>query len=206
MRILAHEGYLQLREGARVIEADRHGDKVLLLPDSTYVKLFRRKRILSSAAFYPYARRFADNIQALTACGIPCPQLIALYRIPAIARDAIHYLPLDGHTVRQIVKERPGAAEAERLRGALGAFVAGLHERGVYFRSLHLGNIVRRPDGTFGLIDLADMRMRSARLGQLLRARNLKHLLRYPEEADWLCEHGTFFAAYNQASGLRMGR
>lgn len=204
MRTLAHEDYLKLREGARIIEADRYGDKVLLLPDGTYVKLFRRKRLLSSAAFYPYARRFADNIEALAARAIPCPQLIALYRVAAIERDAIHYRPLEGRTLRHIVKDGPEAAEAERLRTALGEFVARLHAQGVYFRSLHLGNIVLTPAGELGLIDLADLSPRRGSLGRLLRARNLKHLLRYPEETAWLCAGGGFFAAYNRASGLRL--
>lgn len=204
MRPLGHEDYLQLREGARIIEADRYGDKVLLLPDDTYVKLFRRKRLLTSATFYPYARRFADNLDALTERGIPCPILIALYRVGSIDRDAIHYRPLAGRTLRHIVKDGPDAAQAERLRRALGEFVARLHQLGVYFRSLHLGNIVLTPDGTLGLIDLADMVPRRRSLGRLLRTRNMKHLLRYPEETIWLCEGGSFFAAYNQASGYRL--
>lgn len=204
MRTLGHEDYLKLREGARIIEADRHGDKVLLLPDDTYVKLFRRKRLLTSASFYPYARRFADNIDALAQRGIPCPTLIALYRVASIDRDAIHYRPLAGRTLRHIVADGPDAAESERLRRALGEFVARLHELGVYFRSLHLGNIVLTPDGALGLIDLADMSPRRRRLGRLLRARNMKHLLRYPKETAWLCAGGAFFAAYNQSSGYRL--
>src|SRR5690606_6762076 len=81
LRPLAYADYLTMREGARVMEADRHGDKVLHLPDGTYFKLFRRKRRISSAAWYPYVRRFADNTLALQRLGIPCPRVIALYRI-----------------------------------------------------------------------------------------------------------------------------
>lgn len=204
MRTLGHEDYLKLREGARIIEADRHGDKVLLLPDGTYVKLFRRKRLLTSAAFYPYVQRFADNVHALVARGIPCPELIGIYRVPAIDRDAVHYHPLVGHTLRGIVKDDPSPAEAERLRIALGEFIARLHQLGVYFRSLHLGNIVLTPQNTLGLIDLADMSPRRRSLGRLLRVRNMKHLLRYREEAAWLCAGGSFFSAYNRSSGYHL--
>lgn len=204
MRTVGHDEYLRLREGARTIEADRYGDKVLLLPDETYVKLFRRKRLLTSAAFYPYALRFADNLDALTRLAIPCPITIALYRITSIDRDAIHYRPLVGRTLRHIVKSEPDSAEAERLRKALAEFIARLHALGVYFRSLHLGNIVLTPDNTLGLIDVADMSLRQRSLGRLLRTRNMKHLLRYPEEATWLCAGGSFFDAYNHASGYRL--
>jgi len=33
MKKLSEEAYLTLREGAKIIEADVHGDKVQLLPD-----------------------------------------------------------------------------------------------------------------------------------------------------------------------------
>lgn len=204
MRTVGHDEYLRLREGARTIEADRYGDKVLLLPDETYVKLFRRKRLLTSAAFYPYAVRFSENLAALTQLSIPCPTMIALYRITLIDRDAVHYKPLVGRTLRHIVQAGPNAADAECLRLALAEFVARLHGLGVYFRSLHLGNIVLTPVNTLGLIDVADMSLRQRSLGRLLRMRNMKHLLRYPVEGMWLCEGGSFFDAYNHASGYRL--
>ncbi len=58
---LEYESFLSLREGAEVVEADGHGEKVLLLRDGTYRKLFRRKRLVSSAVWYPYSPRFSDN-------------------------------------------------------------------------------------------------------------------------------------------------
>jgi hypothetical protein len=61
MQKLDHTAYLNMRDGAEVLEADRHGDKVLRLTDGTMLKLFRRKRVLSSALWAPYAQRFADN-------------------------------------------------------------------------------------------------------------------------------------------------
>ncbi|ANQ86733.1 hypothetical protein dqs_3716 [Azoarcus olearius] len=205
LRALGHEDYLKLREGARIIEADGHGDKVLLLPDGNYIKLFRRKRLLSSSSLYPYALRFADNLDALRSRGIPCPELIALYRVAAIERDAVHYRPLAGTTVRHLLKNGIPAAEAPALRKALGEFVAHLHGLGVYFRSLHLGNVVLTPERRFGLIDVSDMSVFRAPLGGLRRARNMKHLLRYRAEAAWLGEDDGFFSAYNQASGRRLG-
>ncbi|MGH8426151.1 MAG: toluene tolerance protein, partial [Pseudomonas fluorescens] len=55
MQALDHTRYLALREGAQVLEADGSGDKVLRLTDGSILKLFRRKRLLTSAAWYPYA-------------------------------------------------------------------------------------------------------------------------------------------------------
>jgi hypothetical protein len=91
---LEHDDYLAMRAGATVLEADSFGEKVLRLTDGTVLKLFRRKRLFSSAAWYPYARRFADNAAALDRLGIPVPQIIGVVRIPSLAREAVHYHPL----------------------------------------------------------------------------------------------------------------
>jgi tRNA A-37 threonylcarbamoyl transferase component Bud32 len=189
--------YQALTADAEIVESDSYGAKVLLLPDKSYIKLFRRKRLLSSALWRPYAQRFADACRALAERRIPCPEIIALYRIPAIERDAVHYHPLVGQTLRQVLERGLGEPDAAQLRQQLGAFVARLHAMGIYFRSLHLGNIVLTPQKVFGLIDLADMRAYRRGLGRILRQRNLKHMLRYPEEAGWLAGNGEFLAAYH---------
>ena len=58
---LTKKEYESFRFGAQVIAGDQHGDKVLLLADGTYLKLFRIKRLVTSARFSPYWRRFARN-------------------------------------------------------------------------------------------------------------------------------------------------
>jgi tRNA A-37 threonylcarbamoyl transferase component Bud32 len=124
--------------------------------------------------------------------------VIALYRVSGIARDVVHYHPLPGQTLRQLFKDMDDE-EAVQLRRQLGAFVARLHLLGIYFRSLHLGNIVCTPSGALGLIDLADIRITRRSLNWHQRPRNLKHMLRYPEEAEWLNRTGDFLEAYRAA-------
>ncbi|HNQ56549.1 MAG: hypothetical protein POELPBGB_04055 [Bacteroidia bacterium] len=196
MQILEHDDYLALRAGAQALERDRYGDKVLALADGSYLKLFRRKRLISSAAWYPYAKRFADNTQALAERGIPCPEVTGLYRIPSMRRDAVRYRPLEGRTLRQLVA---AGADTPGLRARLGAFVAGLHAAGVYFRSLHLGNIVLTPAGALGLIDIADLRAGKRPLPAHRRRRNLQHLLRDGNDRAWLQDDTAFDAAYRAA-------
>ena len=188
-----------LRRGAEVLESDGHGEKILWLSDGTMLKLFRRKRMISSAAWSPYALRFADNCAALSQRGIPCPVIIAVYRVAEIARDAVHYHPLPGRTVRQLMVAGVDADTGRALRRQMGMLVARLHRCGVYFRSLHLGNVVQTPDGELGLIDVADMSVRRWALDALSRRRNFKHLLRYPAEGEWLMADGEFDAAYRAA-------
>jgi hypothetical protein len=66
--------------------------------------------------------------------------------------------------------------------------MAQLHERGVYFRSLHQGNVLLMDDGEFGLIDIADLRIFPSPLRNALRQRNLRHMQRYPQDRAWLFE------------------
>ncbi|WP_418647448.1 lipopolysaccharide kinase InaA family protein [Thauera butanivorans] len=182
--------YPTLRGDAEIIEADGHGEKVLRLADGSYLKVFRRKRLLSSAAWYPYARRFADNAEALARLGIPCPHVIRVHRFPIIRRDVVHYRPLPGLTLRQIIQGAQPEIDTRALLGQLGRFVATLHDAGVFFRSIHLGNIVLGDDGRLGLIDIADMQAGRRPLPRFKRKRNFAHLLRYREDRAWLMADG----------------
>jgi tRNA A-37 threonylcarbamoyl transferase component Bud32 len=198
MQALDHPTYLALREGAQVLEADGSGDKVLRLRDGLMLKLFRRKRLLSSALLFPYAGRFARNAQRLTRLGIPCPDIIATYRIASIARDAVYYRPLPGLTLRQLLDD---PAQAQALRVQFGRFVARLHEAGVYFRSLHLGNVVLTPQNELGLIDIADLQRQHWALRDSQRERNFHHMLRYSQDRQWLLGEDageTFLSGYRQ--------
>lgn len=196
MLTISHDAYLALRAHAAVIERDAFGDKVLRQADGGYLKLFRRKRWLSSAAWYPYAQRFADNAQGLRALGIPCPEVTGVYRIPSAERDAVTYRPLAGDTLRARAV-RDGSLPCS-LIAQLGAFIARLHAGGVYFRSVHLGNVVLCPDGRLGLIDVADMRIYRRPLWRGERVRNFRHLLRASGDRQALLPDGgeALFAAY----------
>lgn len=189
LKTIEQHDYLAMRAGALVIEADGFGEKVLRLADGTILKLFRRKRWLSSAAWYPYAQRFADNAVALRKRDVPVPEIIDVLRIPSIARDAVHYHPLPGKTLRELRCEGLDQDTEQELKNAFTHFVIRLHESGVYFRSLHLGNVVCLPDRRLGLIDIADARIGSSRLGKHKRARNLRCLQRIAGESEWLDFH-----------------
>lgn len=199
MQAIDYSTYEALRKGAHVLEADGSGDKVLRLADGKMLKLFRRKRLISSALLFPYAQRFADNTRALKQRGVLCPTVVAVYRIPSIQRDCVYYSPLEGTTVRQL---QYGTEEADALRFKLGGFIAQLHEKGVYFRSLHFGNVVLTPENTLGLIDIADLRCQRCAMSNSKRLRNFAHLLRYKEDRQWLLGQdagATFLEGYRQA-------
>lgn len=173
--------------------------KVLQLPDHSILKLFRLKRMLTSARLFPHTRRFQNNVARLGALGISTVSLKAVYQIPAIKRTAVHYHFLSGLTLREHCHAAMDADLAKRF----GQFFASLHKKGVYFRSIHFGNVVLTPDGRLGLIDVVDMRFRRRPLNMGLRIRNLRHLFRYNADVDCLAPlRHIFIDTYCQTTQL----
>ncbi len=183
---LQPEDFEQLCADAHVIEADGLGPKVLRLADGRFLKVFRPRRWYTSGSFNPYSERFASNAEQLRSLGIPTPQILGVYRLRD-ASSAVSYTPLPGLTLRQALQSLDNSLR-ESLIERFGQFMAQLHERGVYFRSLHLGNVLLMDDGEFGLIDIADLRIYPSPLRNALRQRNLRHMQRYPQDRAWLFE------------------
>ncbi|WP_339465358.1 O-antigen ligase family protein [Pseudomonas sp. EA_65y_Pfl2_P74] len=184
---LAPANFQQLSSDAQIVEEDGLGPKVLCLSDGSFLKLFRRRRWYTSGSFNPYSERFAVNSEQLRLMGIPTPQILNLYRLDD-GSSAVHYAPLPGHTLRQVLQSITAPAVRQALVERFGKFMAQLHEKGVYFRSLHLGNVLVLEDGEFGLIDLADLCIYPSALSNSLRQRNLRHMQRYTVDKRWLFE------------------
>ncbi|NLU11878.1 MAG: toluene tolerance protein [Gammaproteobacteria bacterium] len=196
MHKLDHQNYLKLRENCKVIEQDGFGDKVMILQDGSFLKLFRRKRLISSAAIWPYAQRFADNAKKLEELGIPCPKIIQVYRIPSIERDAVHYYPLPGTTLRDLY--RGDLEYPADLRERFLKFVEHIQDLGVYFRSIHLGNVVLTPGDELGLIDISDMKIFRRPLSKWQRKRNFEHMVKDSNDREWLSLINQYFQHAHQ--------
>lgn len=174
---LSQASFNALIEGAQQLEADSHGPKVYRLQDGSFFKLFRRKRLLSSVIWNPYSKRFCDNALRLKEQGIPTLVPLARYQLENPVLSAVHYSPLPGETLRQL--SASAGFDWEATLPDLIALIRQLHRSGIYFRSLHLGNIVRTPDGRLGLIDVSDMRFLDGPLSKPMRRRNLAHFAGY---------------------------
>ncbi|MEZ0232011.1 MAG: toluene tolerance protein [Methylophilaceae bacterium] len=200
--LLVKDAYEHMSAQAEVLEQDKHGIKVLRLVDGDILKIFRVKRLISSASIYSYARQFCRNAARLQVLGIPTVQIKQLYHFADSKNSAVLYQPLPGKTIRQLI----AASEADdALFRHLGVFVAKLHYLGVYFRSLHFGNIVLTPEHQLGLIDIADMSIFPWKLGNVRRERNFRHLVRVKE--DWVGLNDScrtaFLEGYESASAYR---
>lgn len=177
MTRLSQSDFEQLAANAKILEADGFGPKVLHLENGLFLKLFRRKRWLSSALWRPYSQRFADNAARLQRLGIPTLAVQALYLLDDRRTTAVLYRPLPGESLSQLARQAD--FRWDDSFALLAEFIRELHQKGVYFRSLHLGNIIRTPEGALGLIDLSDMRFLRKALPARLVRRNLGHFDRY---------------------------
>jgi len=195
--------YQTLVAQSKIIERDHYGEKVLIAPDGNYIKIFRTKKLLSTAIFRPYALRFRSSAEKLARLGIPTVQVHSVSYCPENRRHLVEYRPLAGATLRAVLRE---GGDAEVLMARFARFLAELHRCGVYFRSIHFGNVIIQPDSNEpGLIDIADMRIRRRPLGAGARARNLRHFLRYGEDVHALEAFGLarFLEIYLEAADLR---
>ena len=187
VRNLSRAAFDTLQAHAQVIEEDGLGPKVLRLENGNFLKLFRGRRCYTSGSFNPYSERFAVNSERLQGMGIAAPKILDLYQLKD-GSTAVLYQPLPGQTLRQVMQSMGSPAVRQALVERFGKFLAVLHDKGIYFRSLHLGNVLLMDDGEFALIDIADMHLYPSPLRIALRQRNLRHMQRYPEDRRWLFE------------------
>ena len=189
--------FQELLEKSEVLMKDRHGLKVIGTPDGRIVKFFRRKRLLSSALWDPYVKRFARNAENLKKAGIPTVEVTGVFRVSSLKRDAVVYYRMEGESFRDLPMTEPRMA-------SFAAFFAAQHCKGILFRSVHFGNILELPDGRLGLIDIADMAVKGRSLGVKERLRNFAHMVKYPEDRKMLEDFGVerFIRLSEEAAGL----
>jgi tRNA A-37 threonylcarbamoyl transferase component Bud32 len=201
MRLITAQEYDQLTHDATVLEIDLHGVKVYLTPDKRVIKLIRIKRWYSLSAIYPYSLRFQRNAKRLKTMGITCVDVEQIFYCHAKKRHGVIYPLLEGDSLEKLADQ---GDLSEGILQNLAEFIALLHQKGILFRSLHLGNILLLPQGGFGLIDVADMRFSMFPLRVDQRVRNFRHLLRNHDQREKFMQFGLghFLDMYIDAAGL----
>ena len=188
MKSLSEQQYTALIQDAEIIEQDEVGPRVLMLSDGTILKIFKQKKLLSSATIVPYSTRFARNARTLHTRNIPTMRIIEVARIPHLKVTSVQYEPLPGSTLRSCGKETASLPE-DTITG-FAAFVATLHDQGTYFRSFHLANVIVTQEETFGLIDIADLWVKNRPLTFKERFRNFDRIYRYSDDIKLLRSAG----------------
>ncbi len=179
MKKLSIEKYNELTKNSEMLTNDLYGDKVLKLKDGRIVKLFRLKRFLSSALIWPYAKRFVRGVKILEKFNIPTVKSVELYKVPSIKRDIVIYQPLEGESLRDLIKKTKDPSE---LIFSFARFFASLHNKGIYFRAIHFNNVFVTPKCEFGLIDVSDLYYSFLPMTISKRVRNFKPFFHYKED------------------------
>ena len=182
LKSLTLNEYQRLADRSIVLEQDGHGLKVLSTNDGLIVKLFRQKRLISSALIKSYASRFVKNAHLLKKLDIKTVEIVGLFYCKPIKRALVIYRPIPGETLRSVLQSR---SRFEDIMEKFAVFFAELHDKGVFFRSIHFNNVIVSNNlDELGLIDFADMKITSRVLPREMRLRNFKHLARYKVDQE----------------------
>ena len=194
----------RLIKGGTILETEGSLFKVMLLPNRQIVKLFRRKRLISSQIWLKHASSFEKNARELKRRGFVTVEVESVFNVPEVGRQGVLYNILEGDTLRDWIPQQDDDVRQAKFE-KFGAFIAEMHRKGILFRSLHLGNVLVLPDGEFGIIDIADMSFRTKgclSVGQ--RIRNFHHMDRDNRDRRYLAnEAGSkFIQRYIEAAAL----
>lgn len=175
MRIVTAQELERWLATGKVLEADARGPKVVALDDCSFLKIFHTRRHPMLARLQPAAQRFANNAALLRRLGIAAPVVTETFWIDRNrGLSGCLYEPLPGISIDTLSKQSP--ERLDELLPRLASFIRGLHGKRLYFRSLHIGNILLLPSGNFGLIDFLDLKQNRLPLSRWHVQRNLRHL------------------------------
>lgn len=174
--------------------------KVYEKDGDTIIKLFYPKqRLLSSDRIRPRAKRFYNNVKSLHTHGYDVPKVNKVQFCPELKMYVIYYNKIQGNDVRTLAKHGD-----LNIIYNVADLLADLHKNGIFFRSIHLENLLSKPDGKIALLDLTDVKFKSRALTIYLRYRNIKHLLQEPNDRELWQAFGvkTFLDAYFKSAKL----
>ncbi len=196
-----NETFNSIISEGKILEKDYWGVKVVETKDNKIVKFFRLKRVYSSAFFFPYAWCFKKNAEQLKKLGIKTVDVEKIVYCLPQQRHLLSYGKIEGQSARELLCQ--GDKNNDLIRRLI-TFIAELHTKGVYFRSLHFGNIIINSQGDMALIDISDLKVYSRGLSSKQRIRNWKHLLKYGFEKKQINDYGwdAFFSKYVECSHL----
>ncbi|MGQ7959668.1 toluene tolerance protein [Pseudomonas sp. SP16.1] len=178
MRIVTAQELESWLASGKVLEQDARGPKVVALADGHFLKIFHTRKAAPLARLMPPAQRFARNAELLQRQGIVTPRITETFWLDrSKGLSACLYLPLAGQSLEQLLRNDP--ERLEQLLPALSRFILELHTKRLYFRSLHLGNILTIGENSFGLIDFLDLCQKTLPLTRWHVRRNFRHLENY---------------------------
>lgn len=169
-RILSKEEYLTLCDGARLIKRDKRRLQILRTPQNKVIKFIYKPRLSLPKKLLNETARFIENAKILKKHEIPCPNVIAVYHYPVLKSDILVYSYVEGHSLYDLACRN----DLSNL-SLLPNLISRLHNAGIIFGDLHLGNIIFT-GSDLSLIDVESISYKKRPLNQKERLSNLKYM------------------------------
>jgi hypothetical protein len=171
--------------------------KMVPTRDGQFLKFFYDQPGLHWSSLQPKACRFTQNAINLNRSGFVAPRVNRLARCAEEHTWMVTYKSLPGEDVR--------ALWDVKCLEEMAAYMARLHQSGVYFRGIHLGNILCQDEGGYALIDISGMTIWPMPLTIWQRLRNLGRFASFPEDAELFGAYGVqrFCDEYCAAARLK---
>jgi serine/threonine protein kinase len=203
MQPLTQTEFAALLAEGTVLQAGTQGPRLIEHPNQLITKFFPPRKCLSSNLLVPYAKRFVKNAHRLQALQVQTVNPLNYGRLERSRTYYVTYPKIAGQDIRDYLSATKDSSILEWIAG----FLAKLHEYGIFFRGIHLGNILQRqPEGDFALIDISVVKFKNKQLSLSCRKRNLRHLVHYPEDKAEFSGFGLtqFIHCYLKASSLSL--
>ncbi len=184
MQVLNKKELQQFIKKHQVICGTEERPALMLTPDNQIVKAFYRRKRFSRSTFLPQAKRFVANCRKLLERNVRGPVAREVIYCPDIPVHMVVYERLEGQDLRELCAE----TDSDCL-DILPDYLASLHSKGIYFRAIHLGNVLFGADD-LAIIDVSDLRAYNSPLGIFQRARNLAHLLNTKDDKSYFVSYG----------------
>ncbi len=188
MKTISQKELDALCQNGQAIDSKGGYPAVVIHPDDTVTKFWARKKgFFSSTTLYPYSKRFLKNASELTRRGITVPKILDHAKLENSHVRIVTYSSLPGQSIRELLEKTPTQIDIH----SLAQYLYQLHEKGIYFGGIHLGNIIQGPSNqSYGLIDFTDVRFYPKPLNIKRRAANLSIPLRYPKDIERIKKSG----------------
>lgn len=177
-QIIDEQRFFALCQQGTVLTECRFGPKIVITNAEEIIKIFWPRKKISRSRIQSAANRFIKHTNLLQANNICSVAVTSWYYCPAIGAELVIYPKLPGNDFRHIVDNN-----LSRLTD-VAKFIARLHQQGVFFRGIHLGNLLYSEDN-IALIDVTDCKVASRPLSLHRRYRNLRHLFENRDDSEY---------------------
>ena len=160
-----------------VEKADDLGHRKTFYKKNEIIKIFNVRGYISSGFFNTYASRIIKNSIRLKDYEIPSIEItneLAFQYNKRLSGVSYKYIP--GKTYRDL-----GNKITKEMITDLAKYISIIHKKGIYFRAMHLGNILLHNKKLF-LIDIAKIHFYPWSLFIFTRARAFRRMIKYQDD------------------------